>query len=69
MAWSEEEREYVTELEKRIQRFENLMQDSFGNKPEGIGQIVAQQRTIETPSVGGTLRVVTTQGEVDLLIK
>lgn len=59
----------IDALSSQVRGFESLIEDLTGGKPEGLGQLIISQRNSGSPSAGGTIRVVTTQGEVNILIE
>ena len=63
-----EQLEQFTEMQTKLQALEEVFKTVLEDKPERIGQIIVQSRSDSAPSTGGSIRVVTTEGEVDLLI-
>lgn len=59
----------IDTLSAQVNRFELLIQQLTGGKPEGLSQLVVSQYVKKTPTAGGVIRVVTTQGEVNILIE
>lgn len=65
----EEMKTQIENLSAKVQSFEILIQQLTGGKPEGLSQLVVSQYVKKTPTAGGVIRVVTTQGEVNILIE
>lgn len=59
----------INDLTTQVQGQKNLIEELGGTKPESLRQLVVSQRNSGSPTAGGTIRVVTTQGEVNLLIE
>lgn len=62
-----QDREEFENMKNRIRQLEQLFDDAFGGKPEGLGQIVVSQVVVKTPSAARVLRVKTTQGDYNIL--
>lgn len=66
---NDEEREQFEAMQSQLRELRQLIEGKFGDRPEGIAQVIVQNRSDGAVSVGGTVRVVTNQGPLDFLIK
>lgn len=64
---SPDEQQEFDAMKQKVQELSNLLESRFGDRPESIGQLIVEARVLGSVSVGGTIRVVTNQGVVDIL--